>query len=156
MRNDKEKTIERPITELVERIVNKFDYVAEIHVAHLPTVDEVSCLVITVHTGEADSFEEPLDEFAGYHALVDVGDADPLELPVNVLATYDGVGHLQGSQGTTVYMADDVLGAEPRSLDEGLTRLRQKLAGVCPMCRERTDAIGQHYRESRDCRLDEF
>jgi hypothetical protein len=65
---------------------------------------------------------------------IDTGEAEPLSLPFDVMATVDGAGHIQGSEGTTVYMDDNVIGAEPREVDAGLSILRQKVAGVCPFC----------------------
>ncbi|GGI97082.1 hypothetical protein GCM10008995_03800 [Halobellus salinus] len=84
--------------------------------------------------------------------MIDTGEAQPLSLPFDVMATVDGPGHLQGSDGTTVYMADNVKGAESRELDAGLSILRQKLAGVCPSCGDEIESVDDHYRESRTCR----
>ncbi len=62
--------------------------------------------------------------------MIDIGGAEPLCLPYDVMATFDGPGHINGAKGTTVYKSDDVVGADPQQLDTGLTILRQKLAGA--------------------------
>jgi len=48
------------------------------------------------------------------------------------MATFDGPGHIDYNEGTTVYMADSVLGVESRELDTGLTILRQKIGWSLP------------------------
>jgi hypothetical protein len=124
------------VESLIAEINDRFDYIAEIHVAHLPTASEVAQLVITVHTGEVDSFEQFVTVASAEEVTIDVGNADPLSLPYDVITTVDGAGHIQGVEGTTLYMSDDVIGAESRDLETGLSMLRQKLAGACPSCRE--------------------
>lgn len=61
-------------------------------------------------------------------------------------------GHIQGSEETTVYMADNVIGAESRELETGLSMLRQKVTEVCPSCGDDVESFGNHYRDSRTCR----
>jgi hypothetical protein len=58
---------------------------------------------------------------------------------------------MQGTEGTTVYMADNVVGAEPRELETGLSMLRKKLAGECPVCGDKIETFRDHYRDSRTC-----
>lgn len=137
---------------LTEKIFDQFGYVAEIYVAHLPSASEVAQLHITVHTGEAESLEQYLDLTPADELMIDTGRAEPLSLPFDVMATVDGAGHIQGAEGTTVYMADNVIGAESRELETGLSMLRQKLAGECPTCGDEIDAVRDHYRNSRTCR----
>ena len=146
------KTEQIGIESLIEHITDRFDYIAEIHVAHLVSASDVDQLVITVHTGEANSIEQYLDLTTANEVTIDVGEADSLSLPFDVMATVYGAGHIQGSKGTTVYMADNVMGAESRGLETGLTMLRQKLAGVCPACDDEIETFHDHYRESRECR----
>jgi hypothetical protein len=69
-----------------------------------------------------------------------------------MIATVDGAGHIQGVEGTTVYMSDNVMGAEPRELDAGLSILRQKLVGTCPSCEAEVETFRDHYRDNRKCR----
>ena len=137
---------------LTEKIFNQFGYVAEIYVAHLPSPSEIARLHITVHTGEAESFEEYLDLTSADEVTIDAGETEPLSLPFDVMATVDGAGHIQGAEGTTVYMADNVMGAKHREVDTGLSMLRQKLVDVCPSCGEKVGSFSDHHRKSRSCR----
>ncbi len=95
--------------------------------------------------------EEWLDLTAD-NVTIDTGDEEALLLPFDTMATIDGPGHRQGSQGTTVYMDDNVWGAESRELEDGLRMLRQKLAGVCPSCHDEIETFRDHYRDNRTCR----
>jgi hypothetical protein len=74
------KTEQIGIESLIENINDRFDYIAEIHVAHIPSASDVSQLHITVHTGEAESFEQYLDLTTTDEVLIDTGEADPLSL----------------------------------------------------------------------------
>jgi len=140
------------VEQIIKQLKKRFDNISEIHIAHLPIASSVSELAVKVHTVEADSYEQYLDEFAaGKQAIVDVGEENPLKLPFWVYATYSGPGNKQGVQGTTIYRADKVIGAEPRAVSEGLRCLRKKLSGICPNCGKSVEDIGEHYRERRDC-----
>ena len=143
------------IESLIEHITDRFDYIAEIYVAYLPSASDVSQLHLTVHTGEADSMEQYLDLTTADEVAIDIDEAEPLSLPFDLMATVDGAGHLQRSEGATVYMGDNVMGAESRELDTGLTMLRKKLAGVCPSCDNEIETFLDHYRDSRACREEE-
>lgn len=145
-----------PLETLLETIYGRFEHVAEIHAAHLPTLPDVSELWITVHAGDAESFEEYLDVSSATHVIIDTGDEAPLRLPYTTIATFDGPGHAQGTEGTTVYMAETVFGANPRDMETGLTRLRQKLSGICPICGEQVEGLRQHYDEKRACAEADF
>jgi len=120
------------IESLIGEIFDQFDYIAEVYVAHLPSASEVAQLHITVHTGEAESLEQYLDLTPADEVTIDTGETEAFSLPFDVMATVDGAGHIQGAEGTTVYMADNVIGAESRELDAGLSMLRQKLGYAPP------------------------
>ncbi|AEN07309.1 hypothetical protein Halar_0034 (plasmid) [halophilic archaeon DL31] len=141
-----------PTKTLLEQIKNQFDEITEIYVAHLPTVTDVSKLHITIHTDEAESLEQYIELTAADEVIVDIGEDEPVILPFQVMATFDGPGHIDYNEGTTVYMADSVLGVESRELDTGLTILRQKLAGVCPSCRDYVGDVWYHYIDNYSCR----
>lgn len=140
-----------PLETLLRTTYDQFEHVVEIHVAHLPTLPDVSELWITVHTEDADSLEEYLDVSSATHVTIDTGDEAPLRLPYTVIATFAGPGHVQGAEGTTVYMAENVLGAGARDLETGLARLQQKLSGTCPTCGVQAKRLSQHYNEEREC-----
>ena len=139
------------IGELIRKITTKFDRIAEIYVAHPPSTSNVSKLILTVHTGDAELFEQYVEIDSADKVMIDVSGADPLSLPYDVMATVDGPGHIQGTNGTTVYMAETVMGSEPRELFDGLRILRQKLAGVCPSCEAEVGTLGEHYRNNLEC-----
>jgi hypothetical protein len=141
-----ERTNTIQIESLIEKINNRFDDIAEIHVAHSP-----SLLHITVHTGEAESLEQYLDLTSADEVTIDTGEANPLSFPFFVTATLFGPGHIQGLAGTTVYMAEDVRGGESCELDTGIERLRKKLAGICPICEEDVN-LRDHYTGRSPCR----
>lgn len=145
-----------PLEKLLQIINNQFKHVAEIHVGHLPTLADVSELWITVHTWEADSLEEYADVSSATHVIIDTGDETPLRFPYTVVATFDGPGHVQATEGTTVYIAEDVCGADGRELETGLTQLRQKLSGICPTCGTQAKVLRQHYNEHRTCAMADF
>ena len=137
---------------LIKQINDQFEYVAETYIAHLPSVSEVSQLYITVHTNEAESYEQSVNVSSADEVTIDIGEDEPVCLPFNVIITLDGPGHLQSGEGTTVYMDESVIGAEPRELDTGLRVLRQKLAGICPTCEAEIDSFRDHYTEKHECR----
>ena len=136
----------------IEKIADRLDYVAELYVAHLPSASEVAQLHITVHTGDAESYGEYLDLTSADKVTIDTGQAELLTLPYDVITTVDGPGHMQGTEGTTVYMTENVEGAEPRELNAELSMLRQKLAGECPVCGDKIETFRDHHKDSRTCR----
>jgi hypothetical protein len=83
---------------------------------------------------------------------VDTGNAEPLSLPFDVMAKVNGAGHIQGSDRTTVYLDDNLMRAEPRGLETGLSMLRQKVAGICPLYGDDVESFSNHHRDSRTCR----
>ncbi|CCC41481.1 hypothetical protein [Haloquadratum walsbyi] len=146
------KTEQIGIESLIKHTNNEFDSIAEIYVCHLVSASDVDQLVITVHTGEAESFEQFVTVASAEKVMIDVGEADPLTLPYDVIATVDGPGHMQDTEGTSVYVAENVEGAKSRELEDGLRMLRQKLAGVCPSCDDEIETFRDHYRDSQECR----
>jgi hypothetical protein len=143
------------VESLTDKLFERFDNAVSVHVHHLPSATEVSQLIIKVHTGDADSFEEYVDLVPASDVTIDVGQSDPLKLPYDIMATMDGPGGMQGSEGTTIYMSETVNGAESRDLDNGLTRLQKKLGGNCPACGEAVDSLRDHHREQHPCREEE-
>jgi hypothetical protein len=144
------------IESLFENIFDRLNHVAEVYVAHLPSASEVTKLHITVRTGEADSMKQYLDVTTADKVMIDIGDAEPLLLPFDAMATVDGPGHIQGIEGTTVYLADNARSAESRELEVGLSVLRQKLAGMCPCCDDEVDTLRDHYTGMSPCREEEW
>nr|ABQ75921.1 hypothetical protein [uncultured haloarchaeon] len=110
-----------------------------------------------MHTTEAESLKQPLEittaEKSGM--MIDTRRAESLFIPFDVMATIDGGGHRQGINGTTVYMSKNIISAESRELDIGLSILRQKIAGECPSCGDTVESFNDHYKTSRMCREEE-
>lgn len=146
------KTEQIGIESIIDDLFDRYEYIAEVYVAHLPYASKVDQLHITAHTGEAESFEDYLDLTTADEVTIDTGETEPITLPFDVMATVHGAGHIQGSEGTTVYMDDNVMGADPREVDAGLSMLRQKVAGVCPSCGDDVESFSNHYRDCRTCR----
>lgn len=61
-----------------------------------------------------------LDLTSADKVTLDTGEVDPLSIPINMIATVDRAGHIQGTEGTTLYMADNVWGAEEQEVEERL------------------------------------
>jgi hypothetical protein len=148
-RGVKSRTIR--IESLIKNIFERFENVSEVHVDHMSSASEVTHLHITVHTGEAMSLQQNLDLTTASEVTVDMGEPESLSLPFEVMATFDGPGHIEGIVGTTIYRSDDIMGAESRDLKTGLSMLRQKLSGKCPSCGTAVESLSNHYRESRAC-----
>lgn len=144
------------VNQLLERIDERFNYIAEIHVSHIPEASDPSMLIFTIHAGGADAIEQNLDITPAEVVTIDVAESGSFQFPFEVIATCDGAGHLQGAHGTTVYMDEDTLGARPRTVDTGLTILQQKLTGVCPSCDGEIETLRQHYRDNTTCIKDQF
>jgi hypothetical protein len=80
------------IESLIDNVFDRLEHIAEIYVAHLPSASEVAQLHITVHTGEAESFEQYLDLTTADEVTIDTGQAEPLLLPFDVMARLTGLG----------------------------------------------------------------
>ena len=140
------------IETLIEQIQARFDDIAEISVHHTPNASQPSFYYIKVITGSAKSFEQYVDITAADEIVIDVDGSKSLAAPFEVMASFMGPGTLQNARATTIYMGENGLGAESRELDVGLSILRKKSAGYCPICGENTEKLGDHYRENQDCR----
>lgn len=139
------------IESLIKQITNLFDDITEIHINHHPSISEVTHLIITIHTSEAESYEQYIDPANIDEVTIDTDEAEPLSIPFDIISTFDSPGHPQGGTGTTVYMAENVWGAESRELETGLSVLQQKMDGVCPICKEAVE-FQDHYTGISPCR----
>ncbi len=116
------------IEEVIDAITDFYDDIAMIKADTLPSCENPSKVIITVHTGEAGSLEDHPPIFNQGNEYVKIKTDDETYVAfVRVMATFDGPGTLETSERTTLYMNDNVLGGEPVSIDEGLERLRTKL-----------------------------
>lgn len=137
---------------LIKKIFEQFENIAEVYVAHIPTVSDVSQLMFTVNTGDVDSYVEYPELTLADEVTVRITEDEQLAVPFRILATSDGAGHPQASAGTTIYMSDDVRGAEPRNKQDGAVILRDKLAGRCPSCGNEVSNLGDHFIRNSVCR----
>jgi len=136
---------------LIEQLMNKYEHIAEIHIAHPDLSGSETYIHVKVHTGEAESIEEYLDIVPSGNIKVKTADERSWTLPVTVMATYDGPGNIQRTSGTTIYMSDDVIGAESRDIETGISMFRKKLVGMCPHCGAEPESLIDHYRDNMDC-----
>jgi hypothetical protein len=140
------------LEQLIKQIFSRYSNVAEIYVAHIPSVSDISQLHITVHTAEVDSYVQSPNLTVADEATVRIGEDEELAIPFAITVTCDGPGHPQASAGTTVYVSDDVKGAKPRYVEDGTEILREKLAGRCPSCKKQIPNLGDHLSRSSTCR----
>ncbi len=149
------------MSKLIAELNREYTDIAAIHIWHetllekLNSSDGVPGIHVRVYTGEADSAEDWRDDIVDAdYVSVDIGEEDPVVIPFDVMATHFGPGDRQQTFGTTVYMANNVIGGDPRSVETGLEIFREKVAGRCPTCEESFDdpvSLRDHYRSSRDC-----
>jgi hypothetical protein len=141
------------IEEAIDRIFDHYDHIAEVFVEHLPNDREANKLNLVVHTGEADSLEDSLEEgvLPERYVSVDIEGKENLVLPFSVRSTVGGVGHIE-PEGTTVYTSSSVIGGSPIGLEKGLSILRQKLSLTCPVCGDDVEEIRDHFRAEPECR----
>jgi hypothetical protein len=152
-------TIKLP--ELVEKLKREYNDIAAVYIWHrmllekLNSTDGASVIHIRVYTGEANSAEDWRDDLVGAdYVTVDIGEEDSVVIPFDIIATYFGADGRQQTFGTTVYMADNVIGGDPRNVETGLDIFREKLAGQCPTCKEPFEdpiSLRGHNRSSRAC-----
>ena len=140
---------------LIKKIFDRYEEVAEIYVAHYPSLSDISQLLITVNTGNVESYVEHPELTLANEVTVRTGESEQTIIPFNITVTCDGAGHPQGATGTTLYMADDVRGVEPRDVETGRDLLRQKLAGMCPVCMCKVTNLGDHFVRNEGCRESE-
>ena len=119
--------VEVELETVAEKVMNEFDSVASITIGHLASYKMPSNIRITVHTKEADSFEDYIQLFTPDHKIVIDREEEKIQAPFIVMATFDGPGTYDTVGGTTIYMNENVIGAEPIQLEDGLAYLRTKL-----------------------------
>lgn len=119
---------------LLNHILDHYDHVAGIRVDH-PTSEDPSYIHIKVFTGDVREHRDEWEfirtsaqfDAATTHVVIEDEEGDVSHtLPFQVFADPDGpTGETIGM--TPVYVADDVVGSEPLSLEAGLARLRAKI-----------------------------
>lgn len=124
---NQESVVEIELETVVERIMDEFEYVASITIDHLLNNERPSSITIRVYTGEADGLEDYLQLFSSDHKIaVDRGD-ETLLVPFSIFATFDGPVTLDRSSQTTIYMNDNILGAQSLQLEDGIAYVQDKL-----------------------------
>jgi hypothetical protein len=116
-----------PIETIMTDLLDRFEDVASINVNLSASSENPGMLLISVHTGDA-GWEDNITFREGKEsrAVIESKAGEQFCLPFDIIATCDGPK--RESIGTTpIYMTDDVLGAEPVTLDEGLDQLRAKI-----------------------------
>lgn len=127
-----DETIEEvPIETVIDDVFDHFDHVASIAVDHTQP-EEPSSVQITVYTGDIFGFEYGCDENVPLYSsgrsrvVIESSDGERFTVPFHLIATSTGPSP-EMIERTPVYMSDNVLGAEPLSVEAGLDRLRSKL-----------------------------
>lgn len=92
---------------------------------------EPTAVMFTINTGEAKlDGQHVVDTFgAEYRIRIDRPDDDPLRLRFQCEADPYGPASLETSDTIPIYLCDDLAGADPIPLDEGIERLKAKLLG---------------------------
>ena len=139
------------LEQVVNQLIDKFEDVAGIHINHPNLSYSGTELHIKIFTGDIEGTHEYLDIPSSGKVTVEAVTEESVTFSASVLATIDGPGGIQRTSGTTVYMADSVLGAQPRSVETGLSMVRHKVAGQCPHCGAAPDDLKEHYRNNTDC-----
>lgn len=119
---------------LVEQAIEQYDDVASVRVSHPWNIDdsaEPGTVIITVYTGEAETFEEHFEPLSSDSKVLlprgsGMGETKPLRY--ECIATFDGPQTMDTDEQTIVYMDDSVIGAEPIELADGVEKLGDKLA----------------------------
>lgn len=139
------------LEQLVNQLMEEYEYIAAIHASHPTLAFSDPTLHIKIHTSAADGHEEHLDVIPSGEIKVNITTEESVTVPASVIATCAGPGGIQRTEGTTIYKHDNVLGAEPRDAETGLSMVRQKLAGRCPHCGATPDSFYDHYSDNADC-----
>jgi hypothetical protein len=115
--------------DILPTIQEEYDYIASIRVSTIPTISQPSTCIIKIYTGEAESLEDYLPYFDEGRDKIGLPRADDPEFvcELELMATVDGPSSLENAESTPIYMADNVLGAEYLSLDDGLERFYERL-----------------------------
>jgi hypothetical protein len=119
--------------EVIDRVINHFPNVMEIHIKH-PPHGRTDSFEVIVHTREAESEEDYLGDevFPERHAKVWAGNRE-FVLPFSVRATSGETGHLRSLHGTIIYRDSSVIGFQPLKLECGKEFLRDKLTVISKM-----------------------
>jgi hypothetical protein len=112
---------------VVQEAMNEFDSVAAVTVGHVATYERPGSIRVTIYTGEADRFEDYLQLFSDEHRIVIDRGKETLLVPFTVFATFDGPGTYDSVGRTTIYMDENVLGAQPLQIEDGLAYVQDKL-----------------------------
>ena len=131
------------VEDILRGLLEKYEDTPEIHIYH-GKPEDCFTLRITVYTSDAQSIEEyPRKHPSNVYIETDGQRVE--EYPLEVMLTCEGVGKMEGTEGTTAYREYDVGGRESRSLDEGISRLKKKLSGTCPDCGRDVEKSYRHY-----------
>lgn len=148
-----------PLPTVINEIFSQFDHVASIDVGH-PNPESPTMLTITVYTGDADGYEDTVDIYRSgrYRAVIENESGERFTPSFDIIATVTGPSGMNTAGRTCVYMAEQVIGAEPQSVDDGLATLQQKLgkssdeveAMVTDGIQERGARMEEEVREKRE------
>lgn len=124
---NEEAVVEVKLETVVERVIDEFDDVASITIDHLSTYECPSIMRIKAYTGEADSFEDDLQLFSSDQQIALDRDDQTLLVPFSTIASFDGPVTWDTESQTTIYMDENVHGAQPLQFENGLAYVQDKL-----------------------------
>lgn len=115
------------IEEVVDRVMEVYgeESVACIRTTFLPDIENPSTVHLAVHSSEAETLGGPIEEFERSEEYqVYIGDYGPFQLSTEEtsMAPQD-----DSDDSITLYETEDILGAEPKSLEEGYAELMEEL-----------------------------
>lgn len=128
----KETTEEISLDEAIERGLDEYgglENVPAIYAEHPGSINgnSPSFLELTFHTAEAETLRDWIDEVDSHHRVVIETDTGEIRLPIRMMGTMDGPKDWDHAEGTPLYTAESVHGAEPIDLDDGVENLKRKL-----------------------------
>lgn len=112
---------------VLKKAIDKFDSIASITISHLGTHERPGMIRVTVYTGEAEGLEDYLQLYPKGHKIAIEREDETLLVPSTVMATCGGPVSADSLERTTIYMNEDVLGAQPVALVDGLAYVQDKL-----------------------------
>lgn len=126
-----DETVETtPLPEVLDEIDNYYDDIVSINCEVLPTPSNPDKLALTIHTPEAETLEDYPDLFkSGRHRVTVTTDNTKVTARITIVGTLDGPPGMDMNNSVVLYRNDTLKGIGPRSIDDGLEKLRDLLEG---------------------------
>lgn len=128
-----DETIEHiTLEEVIDVTIERYDLenISCINLNHPTLVSgRLGFLTVTIYTGEAETYEDYLEDFGPEHRIqMEIDDQQITDIEFDVMATFDGLHTMDDRQATLIYLSDSVFGASDSiDIDEGLDNFRDKV-----------------------------